>query len=156
MTVGKFCNREVVIVKREDTVLEAAKLMRQFHVGDVVVVDLVENQNIPVGIITDRDIVVEILAREVSLTEVTVGDAMSLELVTAGENDSIWETLQKMRSHGVRRIPVLNSSGGLEGILCADDLLELLADELSALAGIPGNQCREETIKRPVLDQTNQ
>lgn len=149
MTVGKFCNREVVIAKRGDSVLEVAKLMRQFHVGDVVVVDTVDDQNMPVGIITDRDIVVELLAKEVSLTEIVVGDAMSFDLVTANENASIWETLQKMRSRGIRRLPVVNNTGGIEGILCADDLLELFTDELSALARIPGNQCQDEKARRP-------
>lgn len=150
MTVGKFCNREVVVAKRGVTALEVAKLMRQYHVGNVVVVDSVDDRNVPVGIITDRDIVVELVAKEIALTEVAAGDAMSFELVTANENDSIWQTLHNMRGQGVRRIPVVNNDGGLEGILCADDLLELLADELSALAGIPGNQFSREQERRSV------
>ena len=149
MTVGKFCNREVVVAKRGNTILDVAKLMRQYHVGDVVIVDTIDDRNIPVGIITDRDIVVELLATEVSLAEIAVGDAMSFEVVTAHEYASIWDALQTMRSHGIRRIPVVNDAGGLEGILCADDLLELLADELSTLAGIPGRQCQGEKEKRP-------
>jgi len=150
MTVGKFCNREVVVAKSGDTVLEVAKLMRQYHVGDVVIVDMIEGEdrNVPVGIITDRDIVVELVAEEIDLGEVAAGDAMSFELVTANENESIWQALQKMRASGVRRIPVVNNDGGLEGILCADDLLELLTDELSALARISGNQCSKEREKR--------
>ena len=148
MTVGHFCNREVVITGRESTIFEVAQLMRLHHVGDVVIVDDREEGRVPVGIITDRDLVVELLADGVDLDAVTAGDVMSYELVTARTDDSIWETLKRMRGQGVRRIPVINDQGGLEGILSLDDILELLADELSMLAKVPTcAQTREEQLR---------
>ncbi len=148
MTVGHFCNREVVICGRESTIVEVAQLMRLHHVGDVVIVEDREDIPVPVGIITDRDLVVELIADGVDLDAVTVGDVMSYELVTARTDDSIWETLKRMRGQGVRRIPVVNDQGGLEGILALDDILELLAEELSMLAKVPAcAQTKEEQLR---------
>lgn len=144
MTIGEFCNREVVVAPKESTIVEVAKLMRQHHVGDVVVVDSSGDENVPVGIITDRDIVLEIIAREVDQNTVAVGDVMSHELVMAKEQDGIWVTLQRMRSYGVRRLPVINERGGLEGILTVDDLLDLLSEELLLLAGVVKREIDQE------------
>ena len=149
MTVGEFCNREVVIAERQTTIVEAAKLMRKYHVGDLVVVDRREEMNIPVGIITDRDIVVEIIAGEVSLDSACTGDVMSFELTTAKEHDGILEALQKMRGLGIRRMPVVNDQGGLEGILAVDDVLELLAEELTLLASAATHGQEKEKKLRP-------
>jgi CBS domain-containing protein len=144
MTVGEFCNREVVIASEEATIVEAAQLMRRYHVGDVVIVDHSKSPPVPIGILTDRDIVVEIIAAEVSLDSVKVGDVMSNELITAQEDDGIWDTLQRMRGRGVRRIPVVNAQGGLEGILTVDDLLELFSEELINLAKIANREILRE------------
>lgn len=149
MTVGEFCNREVVIAGRETTIVEAAKLMRKYHVGDLVVVDRREEMNIPVGIITDRDIVVEIIAGEIGLDSACTGDVMSFELATTKEHDGILEALQKMRGLGIRRMPVVNDRGGLEGILAVDDILELLAEELSLLASAATHGQAKEKKLRP-------
>jgi len=148
MTVGNLCNREVVITGRESTIVEVAQLMRLHHVGDVVIVEDREDDRAPVGIITDRDLVVELIADGVDLDAVTAGDVMSYELVTARTDDSIWETLKRMRGLGVRRMPVVNNRGGLEGILSLDDILELLAEELSMLAKVPTcGQTREKQLR---------
>ena len=125
MTVGKICNREVVITTPEATLIAVAKLMREYHVGDVVVVNARGDEKVPVGIITDRDIVLAIVASEVDLDAVLAGDIMSHELLTAGEDESIWDVLQRMRSHGVRRLPVVNARGGLEGILSVLSLIHI-------------------------------
>ena len=148
MPISEICNREVVITYKDSSIVEVAKLMRNYHVGDVVVVDSVGDQSVPVGIITDRDIVVEIIARDVPLGSVTAGDIMSYDLITAREQDGIWDTLQRMRSHGIRRMPVVNEEGGLEGILTVDDLLELFSDELMSLAKVTiREQTREKETK---------
>lgn len=136
MSIGTVCNRETVVARAEDTIVDVAKLMRRHHVGDVVVIESGEGGNVPVGILTDRDLVMEILAQDLSPDAVTVGDIMSDEVVTAGEDDGIWDTLQRMRVKGVRRLPVVDARGGLVGILALDDLLELLAGELADLAKI--------------------
>ena len=137
MSVGQFCNRDTVIASKQDSIVEAAKLMREHHVGSVIVVeDDAHGAATAVGIVTDRDLVIEILAKEVDPDTVTLGDIMSYELVTAHEDDRLWDTLQRMRVKGVRRVPVVDRHGALKGILTSDDLLEVLAGEMSELAKI--------------------
>jgi len=148
MTIGTICTRETVIAKKDNTIVEVAKLMRQHHVGDIVVIKESEGENIPVGIVTDRDLVIEILAQELSPDTVTVGDIMSYEIVTARDDEGIWDTLQKMRAKGVRRMPIVNQRGGLVGIVTLDDLLELLSDELAGLAKIISREQERERIAR--------
>lgn len=149
MPIGEICNRDVVFVTRSSSILEAAQLMRQYHVGDLVVAEERSDMRVPVGLVTDRDLVVEVLAENVDLSTVNVGDIMGAELVTARESDGIYETIQRMRAKGVRRIPVVNSRGGLEGIVAVDDLLSLLADEIMGLANlVVREQTRERTVRR--------
>jgi len=148
MTVGKFCNREVIIADKDSSIVEIAKLMRRHHVGDVVLVTGDGDRVKPVGILTDRDIVIELLACDVDLNSVSAGDVMSYELVTAQEEDSIWDTLQLMRAKGIRRVPVVNDRDELEGILSIDDLLELFAEELNLLAKVPFREQLIETAIR--------
>lgn len=148
MPVSEICNREVVIVEPGDTTLEAAKLMRQHHVGDVVVVEDRGGLRIPSGIVTDRDLVVEILATKLDSATITVGDIMASELVTVKEDTGVFEAIQYMRAKGVRRLPVVNDRGGLVGILALDDLLELLAEELLALSRLVRYEQNKETMNR--------
>jgi CBS domain-containing protein len=103
---------------------------------------------VPVGIVTDRDLVVEIMAPELDQRVITVGDIMIPELVTVKENAGVSETIEYMRAKGVRRVPVVDNSGGLVGILTLDDLLELLAEELLALARLVQHEQKNETINR--------
>jgi CBS domain-containing protein len=148
MPISEICNREVVIVQRHNTILEAAQLMRQHHVGDVVVVEERGGVRVPVGIVTDRDLVVEIMAPAIDQTVITVGDIMVTELATVKENASLSETIEYMRAKGVRRVPVVDRGGGLVGILTLDDLLELLAEELLALAKLVRHEQKKETMSR--------
>lgn len=149
MGIGDFCTRDVAIVAPDDTVLEAARVMRDQHVGDVIVVERQADRTIPVGIITDRDIVIEVLAREVPLDAVAVKDLLSRELITAQESDAVTGVVERMRHNGVRRIPVINDQGGLEGIFSLDDLLELLAEQLNDLVAITHKEIHHEQEKRP-------
>ena len=148
MSIGKICNRETVVARAEDTIVEVSKLMRLHHVGDVVVIEPDEGANVPIGILTDRDLVMEILAQDLSPDAVTVGDIMSEEIVTAREEDGVWDTLQRMRIKGVRRVPVVDARGGLVGILALDDLLELLAGELADLSKIVRREEGRERTSR--------
>ncbi|MCK5437347.1 MAG: CBS domain-containing protein [Desulfobulbaceae bacterium] len=136
MNVGEVCNREVVIVQSSDSILDAAKLMREHHAGDVVVVEDRDGQRFPVGILTDRDIVIEILAKDLNPDAISIGDAMSFELLTVMEEDAVMETVKRMREKGVRRIPVVNQDGSLEGILRVDDLIDLLAEQVNDIVGL--------------------
>ena len=149
MTIGKICNRETVIITADRGIVEAARLMRDEHVGDLVVVEEVSGRRLPVGILTDRDLVVEILAKEIDLAAVTVGDIMTREPITARESDSIYDTMQRMRAKGVRRIPVVDAGGTLVGIVAVDDFLDLLSDELTALARVVTREQARERQSRP-------
>ena len=148
MPIGEICNRDVVIVQPGSTAREAARLMRQHHVGDVVVVEERGGKRVPVGIVTDRDLVVEIVAPELDPSAITVGDIMAQDVATVKENTGIFEAIQYMRSKGVRRLPVVDGSGGLVGILALDDLLELLAEELLALSKLVKYEQKKETMNR--------
>lgn len=134
MNAGELCNREVVFTYRNTPLAEAARLMREHHVGSLVVVVDRLSERVPVGILTDRDIVVAVVAKELDPGSLTVGDVVTGELIKVREQDGIPDALRLMREKGVRRLPVLTHSGALAGILTIDDLLELMAEELGAFA----------------------
>ncbi len=148
MAIGEVCNREVVCASRDTTVQAAAKLMRHYHVGSLVVVDEVSGKRIPVGIITDRDIVIEVDATELDPKVITVGDIMVPELATVPESEGVLETMEVMRFKGVRRLPVVGSDGQLAGIVTIDDLLEILAAELTDLSRIVSKEQAREVHGR--------
>lgn len=135
-------------LQADQSAFEAAQLMRQHHVGDVVAVEERGGLRVPVGIVTDRDLVVEIVAPGLDPAAITVGDIMAPELATVAENIGVFEAIQYMRAKGVRRLPVVDGRGGLVGILTLDDLLELLADELIALVRLVKREQRKEMMSR--------
>ena len=149
MSVGEVCNREVVVVGVRESVSTAAHLMRAEHVGDLVVVGEGERARVPAGIVTDRDLVVELLGEDVEPEKVTVGDILDHELWTAGEDEDTLEVLERMREKGVRRMPVVDGEGALVGILTMDDLLDLFAEQLDKMVQLIGReQRREKTTRR--------
>jgi CBS domain-containing protein len=132
MTVGSFCNRTVVICRESDSILESARRMRDFDVGSLVVVEDRNGVRVPVGIVTDRDIMLDLAeADHIAARTRLVGDVMSRGVVTAREDESLDDGLKRMRAYGVRRLPVVNAEGGLEGLVTFDDLLGLFAEELT-------------------------
>jgi len=149
MPVGEICNRDVIIIDKNATVEEAARLMRTHHVGALVVTEQRAGVPVPAGLLTDRDIVIEVIAEDVAPGTVLVGDIMSRDLLTALEQDGIWETMQRMRIKGVRRVPVVNRHGGLEGLVSLDDLLELISEELAQLAKLVSREQAREANTRP-------
>lgn len=136
MRISGISTLETVHCKRETNVLEAALMMRLHHVGDLVVVDEENGKLLPAGILTDRDIVVSVVAEGLDANSIEAGDIMSAELLVASEDADIHETIERMRFKGVRRMPVVNSSGVLVGIVSSDDLIQFLADEMTELARI--------------------
>jgi len=148
MKAGELCNREVVTARRGTTITEAARLMRDQHVGSLVVVEMQEGIAKPIGIVTDRDLVIEILAEGIDLETVTVGDVMSFALLKISEHESVFDTAQRMRARGVRRVPVISETGALVGIIALDDMLDLLSEELSLLAKLTSRESEQEQKKR--------
>ena len=149
MPVGEICNREVVVVGEEGSVTEAAKIMREYHVGDVVIVKTRYGKQVPVGILTDRDITLEIVARNADPEAIRVGDAMTFELTTVFEDDDLMHVIELMRSHGIRRVPMVDADEALVGILTVDDIVDLLSEVMVDLAHLVDSQRRREVRARP-------
>lgn len=148
MPVGELCIRQTVVASRGTSVQEAAKLMRRYHVGDLVVTDRTDGKRKPVGIVTDRDIVIEVVAQGLDPAQLSVEDIMSQDLAVVGEREGLFETIRIMRAKGVRRLPVVDSKGTLAGIVAVDDLVELLAEELSELAKLVSREQKQEAETR--------
>ena len=122
--------------------------MREHHVGDVIVVEPAAGANRPVGILTDRDIVLEFAAKDLKLDEFTVGDAVSGELYALRETMSLVDAITEMSSHGVRRAPVVDEAGMLIGIVTVDDIIGILAEELNKLNALVSRGRRHEQQRR--------
>jgi CBS domain-containing protein len=148
MPIGNIRTREVVVARRDMTVSEAARLMRNHHVGDVVVVDELDGRKVPCGILTDRDIVIGLVAEGLDADTITVSDLMTTEIIVARELDGVADTLEVMRVKAVRRMPIVDALGTLVGIVTADDLLQLLSEEMSALAAMINREQRREVSVR--------
>jgi CBS domain-containing protein len=144
MRIGDISTTQTIHCRRDMTVQQAALLMRNHHVGDLVVVEQPNGEQVPVGILTDRDIVVSVIALGLDPASLLVGDIMSEELLTAGEDDDVYDIIERMRFKGIRRLPVVNSLGGLSGIVSVDDLLEFLAGEVGELVRISAGQIAQE------------
>ena len=148
LNAGALCTRDTVFALPQTGVAEAARLMREHHVGSLVVVDETAQGRIVVGMLTDRDIVTSVVAREVDPTLLRVGDVMSRDLATARESDSVLDLLAAMRRRGVRRMPVTDARGVLVGIVAIDDLLGVLAEEMRAIVAALESEAARERSER--------
>jgi len=148
MPVGEICTREVAVADRAMTIQQAAHLMRQHHVGNIVVVEMQNGRRVPVGIVTDRDIVVSVVATKLDPAIFTVGDLLMEALTTCREDEGILECIQKMRLRGIRRMPVVDREGNLAGIIAVDDLIQLLAEEMNAIGKLIAREQVQETAHK--------
>ena len=144
MTAGEYCNREVVITGQDVSVTEAAMLMKQHHVGDLVVVEKQGEKTLPIGIITDRDIVIEVIAQKADPDSLIIKDIMSTDLITVEEKEALLDTLALMQNQGVRRIMVVDAQGSLQGLLSADDAIELIAEAMNNLTKLVKREMTHE------------
>ena len=145
MTIGLYCNRDVVTTGTGTTVLEAAQQMRTYHVGTLLVVEEKNGIQRPCGIVTDRDLVLSVMAPSLDPKTILVSDVMHDPLYAVREDQSVIEVIRVMRVHGIRRIPIVDKQSGLVGIVSLNDLLVLLAGELHDLSAIiTGRPGREE------------
>lgn len=145
MNVGRLCKRQVVTVTPQQELVPAAELMREKHIGFLVVV---EEYGRPIGVLTDRDIVISVVAKRADPGLLTVADVMTRDPTTVDEGESVVSALSTMRRIGVRRLPVVGSKGLLTGILSLDDVLDLLANELAEVSGAIHNERHLEGVRR--------
>jgi len=149
MTAGEYCNREVIITEQTTSVIEAAILMRQHHVGDLVVVEKQAEKTVPIGIITDRDLVIEVIAQKVEPGSLSVKDIMSTDLLSVDEKETLLDTLEIMQKKSVRRVLVVDGQGSLQGLLSADDVIELIAEAMNNLTKLVKREVSREEKEHP-------
>lgn len=128
-----FATAVVAVVEPETSAFVAAQLMRKHHVGALVVVDAAEKSS-PVGILTDRDLVLALMAEGLDPKVFTAGDIMSVELVEATPEMDAMDAVTLMRRHRLRRLVIVDEAGRLTGVVTMEDILELLTRELADLA----------------------
>jgi CBS domain-containing protein len=150
MNVGHVCQHKVVTIGPGEDLATAARLMREKHIGYLVVVEPgMQEGLVPVGVLTDRDIVVSVVAVGADPSALCVGDVMTRKPVVVLLEDTVSDALQEMRRIGVRRLPVVGPYGNLHGILSLDDLLARLADDLDGAAGAIRKERTNESTRRP-------
>jgi CBS domain-containing protein len=148
MTIGTICTHRVITVDRGIDIAAAAAVMRENHIGYLIVTDAQSGGSAPVGVITDRDIVVKVMAKDVDAHTLTVADVMTPDPLLAAEDDGISETLHRMRRLGVRRVPVVGPRGHVTGVLSIDDVVDHLVSQLSDVAGSIRNELKlEDTLR---------
>jgi CBS domain-containing protein len=142
MRAGELCVRDVVTAYPEESVVDAARRMAALHVGDLIVIeDRPSRLPRPIGIVTDRDLVIQVLARpERAAATTTLADVITRDVVTAREDDHLEALVDRMRTHMIRRIPIVDAEGGLQGMVTIDDLIGWLRDTLQAAAALVEHQ----------------
>jgi signal-transduction protein with cAMP-binding, CBS, and nucleotidyltransferase domain len=150
MNVAQLCQRKAVTVQPGDEIVTAARLMREKHVGFLVVVEPAaqEGQVVPVGVITDRDIVISTIARDVDPKTLCVGDVMTCNPAVILDQESVADAVSRMRHRGVRRLPVVGDYGHLAGVISLDDILTSRADEIGAAAAVITKGREFESVAR--------
>jgi CBS domain-containing protein len=153
MTLSELCQREILTLSAEASVQKAAELMRTQHVGALALTDPEDPVRV-VGVVTDRDLVVNLLAQGRAPDEQVVGAYSSVHLVRVPDSATVHEAVQAMHHHGVRRVFVTEPDGRLMGLLSLDDLLATLADDLNGLSealrfGVDMESVRTSPMFRP-------
>jgi CBS domain-containing protein len=144
MKVGEYCKRSVVAIASSADAAEAAQLMRAQHVGFLVVHREGDSLRQPVGVLTDRDLVVGVMARDVDSHAVTVEDVMTRQPLIANDSDELSDMLQAMRMAGIRRVPVVDVRGALIGIMAIDDAIDVVTGLMCDIAGSIKSEQRQE------------
>ena len=151
MDLEKIGKKKVVTILEQEGVGDAARLMRENHVGDIIVVEEHNHKMIPIGMVTDRDIVMATLAVGASPDPFTVGDVMTTNLVTVRENETLNHVIDLMKVHGIKRLPIIGKNQELLGIIAVEDIMSFLSSELSALSEVSQRQKEVEFQRRRVI-----
>jgi CBS domain-containing protein len=144
MKVGEYCKRAVVAIASSADAADAAKSMRDEHVGFLIVYREGDALQRPIGVLTDRDLVLGVMAREVDPHAVTVDDVMTRQPLIANEGDELSDMLQGMRLAGIRRVPVVDTRGALVGIMAIDDAIDVVTGLMCDIAGSIKSEQRHE------------
>ena len=136
MSLGNLCRREIICVDPRTTVKETAKLMEEKNIGSTIVVQ----ERKPIGILTDRDILLRVMNRGLDPEKTSVDEVMTKQIVTLKEDMGLFEALQKVKGKGIRRFPIVDSNGNLQGIMTLDDIFYLLGKEMSDVTSIIENE----------------
>lgn len=143
--VRRYCERDVVCAKSDTPLEKIARLMRENHIGDVVIVD---ESSCPIGIVTDRDLVIETVGRGKDFDNMTADDVMTRDVAVAKAGEPVEEMIRIMRREGVGRLPLVDEQGTIAGIITAKNLMVWLISELSQLMeGAEKQQDKELEIK---------
>lgn len=149
LTVRERATPVVVVAETDTLVLRAAQLMRQHHVGAIVVVENTETGSRPVGIVTDRDLVLGVMAEGLDPAVFTVGDVMSAELATVRDDATLAAAMQLLAERCVRRLVVVDAEGRLVGILTLEDMLATVSEGMAAInTAIQAARDREISSRR--------
>lgn len=149
MSLRKVITKKVSTIFADSTVYQAAQIMRESHVGDLVVIEKQNGRIKPIGILTDRDIVMSTTVYDLVPSSISVEDIMGPFLIVAKISDNFYHIIDLMKKHGLKRIPLVNDQGNLEGIISADDILGMLAEELKDLTKVIKIQKNIEIARRP-------
>jgi signal-transduction protein with cAMP-binding, CBS, and nucleotidyltransferase domain len=144
MPISQFCNEKVIRVGPEATAQSIAKKMKMEQINDVIVEDRIKGKIETIGIITDRDIVIEAIAEDTELSEIKAREMIYRPPVTVPESCGIYEAIETMENQGVRRLLVLKKSGEVLGLLNTDNLFQVLGDEFNRLGNLLKNQSSRE------------
>ena len=138
MTVGKICSRSVDLADPDESAMMAAKRMHSRKVGTLIVID---DEKRPIGLITDRDLTVRVLAVGLDPDVTDVGTVMTRDVKTVREDCSVETALEVMRGGPFRRVAVVDENDQLVGLLSIDDVLDLLAAEFRSIGRLIRAEC---------------
>jgi len=151
MNLSELCTLDPVCCARSATAAVAAQLMRDHHVGDLIVVDDITEERYVVGVVTDRDLVVQVMSCGLAPALVKISDLIRAPVIIARESEDLSTALERMRSHGVRRLPIVDEHERLAGVITLDDLLRIFADEVAGMASIVARGRRKSELKERVV-----
>lgn len=148
MKVGDICRRGAISIDNSMDIPAAAELMREQHVGFLVVYKTGDELRRPIGVLTDRDVIIEVVAKQVDPAALTVDDLMSRQPLVANENEELGDVLQAMRHAGIRRVPVVDARGALAGVVAIDDAFDVITGFMCDITGSIKNEQRQERRAR--------
>lgn len=148
LKLEQFSSKDVVCIGEDESLEEAARLMREHHIGNVVVVEERNGKSKPVGVITDRDLAIETLGQGVRADDLSVGDIMSRSAATAKESDDVFTMIKTMKENGVMRLPLVDEDGSVTGIVTARKIADALVRALCDISDISSKQHENEKAVR--------